>query len=205
MVSFLKYRVVFITLLFSLFGGALSLLLKIDEMQTYYPALAALIALSVSLLVSLLTKGKWTTSFRKKIKVAATVLFLLFLATIAFHTYYFINNTFKFVNFGGKVAYHVKGSTYTDAALRCRADHPSEITSDAKMLELCFEGLPGKTDAWPEDSIKQNVFKLIASYSVVILFFVATISLLTEVLASKYTRHKQRTKQDGPKHHLNRK
>ena len=77
MIALLKYRVLFITLLFTIFGGALSLLLKIDEMESYYPALAALIALSVSLLISLLTKGRWTTSFKNKVKITATLLFYL--------------------------------------------------------------------------------------------------------------------------------
>ena len=187
MIQLLKYRVLFITLLFGLFGGALSLLLKIDEMQAYYPALASLIALCVSLLISFLIKSRWNTHFRNKLKLVATVLFVFFLIAAALHTSYFLNNTFKYEGFGGKTAYYVKGSVYTPAALKCRKDHPV-ITSDAAMLELCFEGTGGKGQAWTEQSINNNVLTLIVSYCTVILFFVAVVSLLVEILVLKYDK-----------------
>ena len=120
----------------------------------------------------------------------------MFLVAAAFHTFYFIHDTFKYEDFGGKTAYYVKGSVYTEAAMNCKRKHP-EITSDAAMLELCFEGLEGKMQAWSEDSIKTNVYMLIISYGVLVLFFVATVSLLCEVLVLKYT--KSHSKLQGPK------
>ena len=159
MVTFLKLRVVFITLLFGLFGGALSYLLKIDEMQSYYPSLAALIALCVILMISFLIKAKC------------------------------INSVFKYRDFNGDVSYYVKGRVYTEAAIKCRKDHP-KITSDAAMMVACFESPEEKTEAWTEESINNNIFLLITSYCLVIIFFVGTVSLLTEILASKYTSKK---------------
>ncbi len=189
MVAFLKLRVVFITLLFGLFGGALSYLLKIDELQSYYPALAALIALCVSLLISFLIKGRWTVVFRNKIKKMSAILFSLFLIAAFIHTYLFINSVFKYKDFTGEVSYYVKGSVYTEAALKCKKDHP-KITSDAAMMYACFESPEEKTEAWTEESINNNVFMLIVSYCAVILFFVGTVSLLTEILASRYSSKK---------------
>ena len=200
MIKLLKYRVLFITLLFGLFGGALSLLLKVDEMQTYYPALAMLIALCISLLISFLIKGKWNTSFRNKLKLTATILFIFFLISAAFHTYYFLNNTFKYAGFDGKEAYYVRGSIYTPAAIKCRQDHPA-ITSDAGMLEICFEGTEGKMQAWTEQSINNNIMTLIISYCTVILFFVAVVSLLTEILALKYDKSNKKLYKAKPVRH----
>jgi hypothetical protein len=195
MVAFLKLRVVFITLLLGLFGGALSLLLKIDELQSYYPALAALIALCVSLLISFLIKGKWTIVFRNRIKKVAVILFSLFIVAALVHTYFFINSVFKYENFNGDISYYIKGSVYTAAALKCKKQHP-EITSDAAMMTTCFESPEAKTEAWTEESINNNVFRLIISYCAVILFFVGTVSLLTEILASKYAPKKPVLKHD---------
>lgn len=189
-------RVIFITLLFGLFGSALSYLLKIDELQSYYPGLASLIALCVSLLISFLIKGKWTTAFRNKIKGVAAILFTLFIIAALLHTYFFINSVFKYEDFNGNVSYYVKGNVYTQAALKCRKQHP-EINSDAAMMVSCFESPEQKTEAWTEESINNNVFKLIISYCAVIIFFVATVSSLTEILASKY-KSKSSLKKDKP-------
>ena len=188
MVTFLKLRVVFITLLFGLFGGALSYLLKIDEMQSYYSSLAALIV-CVTLMISFLIKAKWTIAFRNKMKKVAALLFSLFLIAALIHTYLFINSVFKYRDFNGDVSYYVKGRVYTEAAIKCRKDHP-KITSDAAMMVACFESPEEKTEAWTEESINNNIFLLITSYCLVIIFFVGTVSLLTEILASKYTSKK---------------
>ena len=195
MVTILKYRVAFITLLFGLFGGALSLLLKVDELQNYYPSLAMLIALSISLLISFLIKAKWNVSFRNTLKKVATILFLLFLVAAFFHTYFLINSVFKYKDFDHNTSLYVKGSELTAAAIKCRKDHPT-ITSDAAMMTTCFEGPESKADAWTQDSINNNIMKLIISYCMVILFFVSTISLLAEVLSSKYTKTTKPKSQD---------
>ncbi len=196
MVTFLNLRVVFITLLFGLFGGALSYLLKIDELQSYYPALAALIALCVSLLISFLIKGKWTLAFRNKIKKIASLLLVLFIISAFVHTYLFINSVFKYEDFNGNISYYVKGSVYTQAAEKCRKEHP-DISSDAAMMTACFESPENKAEAWTEDSINNNVFGLIVSYCAVIIFFTGTVSLLTEILASKYTKAVKGVKSPG--------
>lgn len=190
MLVLLKLRVAFITLLFGLFGSALSLLLKIDELKNYYPALAALIALCVSFLISFLLKNKWNISFRNKIKKIAFLLFVLFLISSFIHTYFFINSVFKYKDFSGNISYYVKGSEYTQAAIKCRKEHPN-ISSDAAMIVNCFESPEEKTEAWTEESINRNTLLLIISYCFVIIFFVGTISLLTEVLASKYSKSKR--------------
>ena len=88
MIAILKYRVLLITILFGAFGGALSLLLKIEDLKTYYPSLAILIALTVSLLISFLIKAKWNIRLRNQLKAISVVLFILFLAAAVLHTYY---------------------------------------------------------------------------------------------------------------------
>lgn len=187
MIVLLKLRVVLITLLFGLFGGALSLLLNVDELHDYYAGLAALIALCVSLLVSFLIKAKWNVAYRNQLKKVSALLFFLFIIAAFMHTYLFINSVFKYKDFDNNISYYVKGTVYTQAALNCRKDHPT-ISSDAAMMVNCFESPENKGDAWTEESINNNTVLLIISYCMVIMFFVGTVSLLGEILAARYSK-----------------
>jgi uncharacterized membrane protein len=126
----LNNRVTYITILFGLFGGALSFLLKIEDMKTYYPALASLIALVISLLVSLLIKGKRDRKSKNRFKISAIILFLMFLAFAAIHTKYVITKTFEYHEFD-EVNRYVKG-VYSDTAFALKRRYPQ--LSDEKML-----------------------------------------------------------------------
>jgi hypothetical protein len=182
MLTILKYRVLFITILFGAFGGALSLLLKIEDLKNYYPSLAVLIALAVTLLVSFLIKAKWTRQYRNKLKVAATLLFVLFLGAVFFHTYYIINHTFEYREFD-KMSRYVKGE-YSETGLSYKKNHPYQ--RDEEALRNYFGGPSGIELLWTKDSINNNIFRLIISYCCLVMFFVGCISFLTEILADKY-------------------
>lgn len=184
MLDLLKYRVVFITLLFGAFGGALSLLLKIEELKNYYPSLAVLIALCVSLLISFLLKARWSTRLRDRLKIVAVLLFLLFVATAALHTYYIINRTFEYREFD-EVNRYVKGN-YTDTAIAYKKRFP--FLKDEEILRDRLEGVTAIEIFWTKESINNNIFRLIASYCGLVLFFVASVTLLSEILATNYRK-----------------
>lgn len=188
MITILKYRILFITLLFGAFGGALSLLLKIEELKTYYPSLAILIALSVSLLISFLIKAKWSSRFRNKLKVIVAVVFIFFLGTAFLHTFYIIDRTFEYRNFE-EVNRYVKGD-YSELAKQYKSQHPT--LTDEEALYNDFGGPSGINVYWTKRSVDKNILLLIITYSMLILFFVACVSLLTEILAGKYSRSTKR-------------
>ena len=188
MITILKYRILFITLLFGAFGGALSLLLKIEDLKTYYPSLAILIALSVSLLISFLIKAKWSTRLRNKLKVIVAIVFFLFLGTAFLHTYYIIDKTFEYRNFE-EVNRYVKGD-YSAIAKQYKSQHPT--LTDEEALYNDFGGSGGINIYWTKESVNKNILILIITYSMLILFFVACVSLLTEVLAGKYSKSSKR-------------
>jgi hypothetical protein len=182
MITILKYRILFITILFGAFGGALSLLLKIEDLKNYYPSLAFLIALIVTLLISFLIKARWRTEFRNKLKIASVILFLLFLGASFLHTYFIIDRTFEYREFDD-VNRFVKGE-YSAAALTFKKDHPN--VKDEEALNKEFGGTSGIDIYWTKESINKNILLLIISYCCLVMFFVASVSLLTEVLSSKY-------------------
>lgn len=182
MITLLKYRVLLVTFLFGAFGGALSLLLKIEDLKTYYPSLAVLIALTVSLLISFLIKARWETGFRNKLKVAATLLFVLFLVSAFVHTYLIINRTIEVREFDTMSRY-VTGD-YSAAGLAYIKAHPTQTDKEALYNE--FGGAEGVPIYWTPTSINNNILLLIITYCAVVLFFVACISLLAEILSGKY-------------------
>ena len=188
MITILKYRILFITLLFGAFGGALSLLLKIEDLKTYYPSLAVLIALTVTLLISFLIKSKWNRHFRNNLKIAATVLFIFFLVAAFLHTYFIIDRTFEYREFD-KVNRYVKGA-YSETGINYRKEHPRQ--KDQEALYNGFEGPAGIEIFWTKESINKNIFLLIITYCCIIIFFVSCISLVTEILAAKYSRSTKR-------------
>jgi len=188
MIAILKYRIILITLLFSAFGGALSLLLKIEDLKTYYPSLAALIAFTVSLLISFLIKARWNIHFRNQLKGYAVGLFILFLAAAALHTYYIIDRSFEYREFD-QVNRYVKGS-YSPLAYEYKKKYPN-LTDE----EILYEHLGGPSAInvyWTKESINKNIFSLIITYCCIVLFFVACISLVLEVIASRYKKQKKK-------------
>lgn len=189
MIAILKYRILLITILFGAFGGALSLLLKVEDMKTYYPSLAILISLAVSLLISFLIKAKWETRFRNKLKLAATVLFVLFLVSSFFHTYLIIDRTFEYREFD-KMSRFVKGD-YSAIASDYKTKHRYQTDEEALYNE--FGGTEGIKIYWTKESVNKNIFLLIVTYCCIVLFFVSCISLLIEILSSKYSKSTKKT------------
>ncbi|MFZ1675786.1 MAG: hypothetical protein WAT91_00855 [Saprospiraceae bacterium] len=182
----LTIRAALITAMFGLFGGALVKLLKIDELQEYYYALTPLLALIVSFIISFLLNGKRTVKMRNKLRVISVVAFVGLLIMLFFHTRMYLSSTFRAKDFDDTVGFYVKGNdhSYTPAALKFKAEHPS-ITSDADLITEGFGGPDGKSSAWTQESIDNNILWLITSYSLVIILFVAILTMMLEILTKK--------------------
>ena len=195
MIKILEYRAAFITVLFGLFGSALSKLLVIDEMTWYYTALASLIGLVVNLLVAFLLKGRWDRGMKNYTKIVCILFFLGLIITVFMHTKYYIECTFSYSGYDDKLEYYVKGSEYTAVAKQFKQENP-HIVSDADLIREGFGSPLEKDKAWTEESINTNKLRLITSYSLIVIFFVGIISVLLEVLMSHY--HKSTTKTLGP-------
>jgi hypothetical protein len=192
MIKLLKYRAALLGVLFGLFGNGLSQLFMIDEMTVYYTALASLLALVVNLLVSFLLKDRWNKAMRNRVKVASVVLFFGLIASVYLHTKYFIECTFPYEDFDGKVSYYIKGDAYSDLGRKAKRMHPA-IQSDADLMREVFVSPEFKGKVWTENSIEKNKLKLISSYTVFVLVFVSIVSILTEVLAGRYGKTTAKT------------
>lgn len=192
MIKLLKYRAALLGVLFGLFGNGLSQLFMIDEMTLYYTALASLLALVVNLLISFLLKDRWNKAMRNRVKVASVVLFFGLIASVYMHTKYFIECTFPYEDFDGKVSYYIKGDQYTDVGQKAKRKHPN-IQSDADLMREAFVSPDNKDVVWTEDSIGKNTLKLITSYTVFVLVFVSIVSILTEVLVGRYGKTTTKT------------
>lgn len=185
MIILLKYRAIFIGLLFGLFGGALTKLLAIDELAFYYTALASIIAIVVNLMVSFMLKGKWNTHVKYSVKAVCIFLFLALIIALYSHTNYFLRGTFPYRDFEDQVSYYIKGNKYTPIAIKFIEENPY-IQSDEDLIREGFGSPDEKDKVWTQASINSNWMKLLTSYSLVIMFFVALVSILLEILISKY-------------------
>lgn len=185
MIILLKYRAIFIGLLFGLFGGALTKLLAIDELAFYYTALASIIAIVVNLMVSFMLKGKWNTHVKYSVKAVCIFLFLALIIALYSHTNYFLRGTFPYRDFEDQVSYYIKGNEYTPIAIKFIEENPY-IQSDEDLIREGFGSPDEKDKVWTQASINSNWMKLLTSYSLVIMFFVALVSILLEILISKY-------------------
>lgn len=185
MIILLKYRAIFIGLLFGLFGGALTKLLAIDELAFYYTALASIIAIVVNLMVSFMLKGKWNTHVKYSVKAVCIFLFLALIIALYSHTNYFLRGTFPYRDFEDQVSYYIKGNEYTPIAKKFIEENPY-IQSDEDLIREGFGSPDEKDKVWTQASINSNWMKLLTSYSLVIMFFVALVSILLEILISKY-------------------
>lgn len=185
MIKFLKYRAALIGVIFGLFGGGLANLLAIEEMALYYTSLATMIALIVNLLVSFLLKGKWSLKIRNKLKIVSVGLFFALIFVMLLHTKYFFEGTFSYSDFENNISYHIKGSEYTALAKKFKLENP-HIESDKDLIREGFGSPEEKGKVWTQDSINQNWFKLLISYSLLVMFFVGLISVLIEILIGKY-------------------
>ena len=187
MIKFLKSRAALIGVMFGLFGGGLSQLLVVDEMTKYFNALASLLALLISLMVSFLLQGKWNRGLRNKIKAISIALFIGFIAAISFHTMNFTDCTFLYTDFDGNSSYYIKGNIYTTEALKFKKEN-KHINSDEQLVREGFISPEYKDQVWTPASIQYNKMKLYISYSLVIIFFVSLVSVLLEVLVGHYQK-----------------
>lgn len=185
MIILLKYRAILIGALFGLFGGALSQLLAIEEMALYYTALASIIAIVVNLLVSFMLKGRWNTHVKYSLKAISIFLFLALIISLYSHTNYFLRGTFPYRDFEDQVSYYIKGSEYTPIAKKFIQENPF-IQSDEDLIREGFGSPDEKDKVWTQESINNNWMKLLTTYCLIIIFFVALISILLEILLSKY-------------------
>ncbi len=185
MILLLKYRAGLIAILFGLFGGGLSKLLSLEEMSFYYTALAFIIALVVNLLISFLLKGKWNTHVKYSVKAVSVFLFVALIITLYGHTSFFIRGTFAYTNFENQVSYYIKGDEYTPLAKKFIQENPY-IQSDEDLIREGFGSPDEKDKVWTQASIDSNWMKLISTYCLIVILFVALISILLEVLISKY-------------------
>ena len=192
MIKLLRYRAALITVLFGLFGGAISKLLVIDEMTWYYTALASVIGLVVNLLVSFLLKGRWSRRMKNHTKMACVLVFLALIATVFLHTKYFIEGTFAYRDFDDQVSYYVKGDEYTAVARKFKEEHPF-IESDTDLIQEGFGSPAEKGKAWTKESIQKNMLRLISTYSLIVIFLVALVSILIEVLMGHYAKSTEKT------------
>ena len=61
--------------------------------------------------------------------------------------------------------------------------------------EILYERLGGTSAIdvyWTKESINKNIFSLIITYCCIVLFFVACISLILEVIGSRYKKTKKK-------------
>lgn len=186
MEKLLKNRVLLITLIFALFGGALPKLLQIDELQSYYTSLTPLLALVVSFFISFMLKAKWSVKWRNKLKAISAVLMVALLVLVYFHTYVYLRSTFRCDDFEGKEGSYVKGDTYTANAKDYMIKNPKR-TEDCALVED-FGGTEHKKEVWTSNSINENLLGLISTYVVLVIVLVGFLSMLLEILALNYSK-----------------
>ncbi len=184
LLSLLKSRVVLVTFLFAAFGGALTLLLKIDEMQRYYIALSSLVALLMSLLLSFLLKGMVKKKQKLILKAVLSAGFICFIGSALYHTNLFLNATIPYRYPVGSTSYLVKANAYSKQGEKFREKYPS--LADDQLLYMHLGGAPGKTFLWEQRDINANTFKLITSYIILLVFFAGSVFALLEILVMYY-------------------
>lgn len=134
-----------------------------------------------------------------KVRWATIILFVLFLVSCFLFIWLFrFQLTFEMKEFdsekmstdtSGIAAYrtvrYVKGTYYTPDAMAYIKDNPAS-EQDAVELVKAFGGSSEIKSIWDDRSRNLAQFYLMLCYSAFVLLFVANISLLCEVLATKY-------------------
>lgn len=185
MIRLLQYRAALVTVMFGLFGGAISNWLVIEEYSWLYFGIASILGLTVNLLVAFLLKSKWSKGIKNNIKLVCIFLFTALVVNLYMHTKFFLERTFAYKNFDDEVVYYVKGTEYTPLAKAFKLANP-EIVSDADLIMEGFGSPLEKGKVWTEASIIESWLKLISSYALFIIFFVGLVSVLIEVLTGQY-------------------
>ena len=184
MIKLIKYRIAIITLLFGVFGKALSSILGIQDLQVQYIGIACLIAFIINLLTSFLLKRTWKKKVRSVLQIISLLLFLMLIISIAFHIYYFQEHTFAYYGFKDEKSLYIKGDEYTRLGDSLKAAHP--YAQDGDLLKCCLGGPQGASTLWVPSTITMNTLILLASYGCIIIFFSFLVSMLVEILSLKY-------------------
>lgn len=199
--NFLKYRIAFITILFTAFGGILSTIMNIDSIPNWsYAAIASLISLVLSLYISFLLKEPWTKKIKTRVRRISTMLLVAFVISCFVFIWLFrFQLTFEvneydaahsFADTTSGIAYskpvrYVKGVYYTKD-VRDTIKKDPDLARDPAALLKAAGGSKYIDFVWDKRSRDLAQFYLLLSYTVFVLLFVANVSLLCEVLTTKY-------------------
>lgn len=205
MKEFLDKRIYIITFIFGLGGGVLSTLLDIKEISSVtLTSIAVIFAFVISLFISLLLRTRWTgkTKFRVTLISFCMLLISMILAYNYFNQYdqltFTYSEGFPLDSNGNKVnlysVTHLKGCWYTENAKNAQRQEDNKVPgkydiSDSALIFNYYGGLDGMGYVWDRASILCAKRTMLISYSLFVLFLSATISLLAEVLYTKY-KHK---------------
>jgi len=203
MKEFLDKRIYIITFIFGLGGGVLSTLLDITEISNAtLTSIAVIFAFLISLFISFLLRTRWTSKTKLRVTVISFCMLLIsmFLAYNYFDQYNRLTFTYSegFQVDSTPVAVyppslrHLKGCYYSETSINVQKQHKLTFKykiSDSALLFDYYGGLRGMEYVWDSASIECAKRTMFLSYSLFVLFLSATISLLAEVLYTKY-KHK---------------
>ena len=180
----LRYRILLMIVIFTVLIAITTGIFGIHALRFQYIAIAGLSLLLTSLLILSLLKSKVQHKIKSRLQVICISLFIIFVAALAFHIYYFQSNTFLYSGFSGKSAYYIKGNNFKPLGDSLRMAHP--YMTEADILKK-FLGGPGQASRlWEPASIMSAKVRILYSYTASIIFFSLFISVLTELLAMKY-------------------
>lgn len=183
-VKILRYRTFLTILICILLVAATTGLFGIHALRFQYIAIAVLSLVVSSLLISSLLRSKVQHKIKSRLQVIAIAIFIVFVASLALHIYYFQTNTFLYSGFRGKSAYYIKGNNFTPLGDSLKMAHPYMIEAD--ILKK-FLGGPGQAfRLWDPGSIISAKMRILYSYTAAMIFFSLFISVLVELLAMKY-------------------
>ncbi|MEP6584973.1 MAG: toll/interleukin-1 receptor domain-containing protein [Ginsengibacter sp.] len=180
----LRYRTFFMIVISTLLVAVVTGIFGIHALRFQYIAIAALSLFVTSMLVLSLLKSKMQYRLRSRLQLICISFFTVFIAALAFHIYYSQSNTFPYTGFGGKAAYYIKGNGFTHLGDSLMKAH--RYMAETDILRKLLGGPGGASRLWIPASIISAKIKILFSYTAVMIFFGLFISILTELLATKY-------------------
>ncbi len=180
----LQYRTVLTVAFFIFLSYLITIVLGFRMLRSQYIIIAGLTSFIISLLVSSLLKNKVQRKTKSRLQILCISILILFVATVAFHIYYFQLHTFIYNGFSGKSAYYIKGKELTHYGDSLKNAHPN--MTEADILKKLLGGTGYASSLWVQSSIISARLKILFSYTAAMLFLSLFISLLLEILAMKY-------------------
>lgn len=182
----LRHRILLTIVLFTLLAAIITGIFGIHSLRRQFVVITGISLLVSSLLVSSLLKSKVQHKIKSRLQVICISLFIIFIAALAFHIYYFQSNTFLYSGFSGKSAYYIKGNNFVFPGDSLIKAHPYMTETD--ILKK-FLGGPGQAyRLWERSSLISAKMKILYSYTAAAIFFSLFISVLIELLALRYKR-----------------